>query len=1367
MGNRVLMLLASLLVSFTSYATQIPPALQDWQQWALGKQQNLLTCPRDLGNKTDQPNCAWSSALTLQRSADVLNFSASWQLFEPGKLLLPGSLELWPNAVTLNGKPAVVSDDNGAPVIFAAAGLWQVSGKISWQKQPDYLSVPVQYGIVTLDGQGQVVDDGEISLQNKAVAQEADSLTLSVFRRIRDGQPTELTSQILIEVAGQPREVTLPNVVPAGLVISSLSSELSSQLTAQGELKVKLLPGVWQLTFEAYAPPAQLSFVLPTRDDAYWPSQEMWFWLASNYGRSAELTGGSFTSLVPDHAPTEWTRLPAYVVNAGQTLELNVLQRGLNLSSENDVTLQRELWLDFTGKQWDFADTLTGSVQNIDRLAMAAPYRLDNVAIDDEPQTITQLSDSEYGLEIRSNQVNVKASGQLPRQAESKVLGWQMPVNQMNLTVNLPPASRLMAVWGADTDSGSWLSYWDIWHCFIVLALTIVVFKFIHRGLAALVFMALLLLLQEPNAHIGLLINVIVARLLVQYQPFSALKKLFHGYWLVSCVLFVIAVAAYSIFAIRTSLYPQLEQSRYQNMAAHISMQQAREDKDYAEEAYLASRAKMAVAERVKRVEVTGSRIALPSQEPELNVQVRQTGNGTPAWQWRQYRVSWQAPVSAEQSWQLWLLAGWQYVLFKLLGLLALLAVTALLAKRWFVGQTHTLWPSKQATALLTGLPVLLLSATMFVTPNSQASDLPNEQMLETLKNTLLEAPLCAPKCAQLQEGKLSITADTLTAELTFHSQQLSAVPLPHAEHWLIDRAQWQTGEAAMLTRRNGQLLVYTPSGISTLTLSGRLLPMPLHRVRFTETPKHLQIASLAGWQLSGLTDDRLQDDAITLQALAPQAKATPTASDNNAAVSVEAMRPLVLVNRYLRFNSRWQVRTVVRRLAPSIGTIAVSVPLLAQEQVQSDRWSVANGDLQLSMASDEQEVAWTSILTPEQRSALTLTASSDSRLVEVWSVEVDAQWHYQFSGVPVLSSGQTREFYPYAGEQLALNFAGLATATGTDFTVDSLDNQFEVGERSNQWQLKLSYRSSSAKLRSVPIADGYSLKQAEHDGQTVNLQVKDQQVFFTSIPGEHQLTLHFSQNQALTAVWQSPTLNWQTPTTNISTHVDFSGQRWLLWLNGPTLGPVVLYWGELLAYVLIALALTRAGFAPLQLWQWLLLGLGFSVNQWAPLVLLVIWFAAMTWAGKRADSQTVRQFQIGQVGLLLLSLLMLLSMIGAVPGSLLGLPDMAVQGNGSYGHSLHWFADKTAGALPQVTVLSVSVWWYKLLMLVWVLWFVSQGVSWWLWGWRKLTVHGFWREAPKSTPAPAATPEQASRSATEVLVSARPTQTDDDSPNR
>ncbi|MBA6250887.1 hypothetical protein [Colwellia sp. MB3u-55] len=173
------------------------------------------------------------------------------------------------------------------------------------------------------------------------------------------------------------------------------------------------------------------------------------------------------------------------------------------------------------------------------------------------------------------------------------------------------------------------------------------------------------------------------------------------------------------------------------------------------------------------------------------------------------------------------------------------------------------------------------------------------------------------------------------------------------------------------------------------------------------------------------------------------------------------------------------------------------------------------------------------------------------------------------------------------------------------------------------------------------------------------------------------------------------------------------SSQRWILSAKGPLLESAVLYWGELLAFILLALLVSRVNFSPLNTVSWIILGFGLSLSNWGVLMLMSLWFAAITASTYRPKNINRLSYNASQVLLYLLSIVAIVSLLLVVPASLLSSPSMGIEGNYSYGNHLQWFSDKSSGLLPQVSVVSISTIFYKGIMLVWVIWLSFAFLSW------------------------------------------------------
>jgi hypothetical protein len=130
----------------------------------------------------------------------------------------------------------------------------------------------------------------------------------------------------------------------------------------------------------------------------------------------------------------------------------------------------------------------------------------------------------------------------------------------------------------------------------------------------------------------------------------------------------------------------------------------------------------------------------------------------------------------------------------------------------------------------------------------------------------------------------------------------------------------------------------------------------------------------------------------------------------------------------------------------------------------------------------------------------------------------------------------------------------------------------------------------------------------------------------------------------------------------------------------------------------------------------------------------IAIFFFAMAFRKQHIKpANMVRwKFNFLQQSLLALTLICVASLLVSIPVGLLSSPDMQVVGNGSYGHFLKFFQDKVSNEqLPVVTVYSLPIWFYRVVMLAWSLWIATQLIGWGKWWFAGYSSHGTWLTKP------------------------------------
>jgi len=201
---------------------------------------------------------------------------------------------------------------------------------------------------------------------------------------------------------------------------------------------------------------------------------------------------------------------------------------------------------------------------------------------------------------------------------------------------------------------------------------------------------------------------------------------------------------------------------------------------------------------------------------------------------------------------------------------------------------------------------------------------------------------------------------------------------------------------------------------------------------------------------------------------------------------------------------------------------------------------------------------------------------------------------------------------------------------------------------------------------------------------------------------------------------------------------------RWVLWAAGPLRGPAVRFWTVLAVSILAAWLLGGLKLSPLSRLQWMLLALGLTQVHLAAAMVVVGWFFIIAWRGKKADAIPPWRFDLLQIFLAGFTLVALGILVAAVTAGLLGNPEMFIRGNGSSRTLLRWFEPRSGNELPLPSVVSVSVWFYRLLMLAWALWLAAALIRWLTWAWTQFSQGGCWKRPPRKPKSPPPLPPEA-----------------------
>ena len=429
--------------------------------------------------------------------------------------------------------------------------------------------------------------------------------------------------------------------------------------------------------------------------------------------------------------------------------------------------------------------------------------------------------------------------------------------------------------------------------------------------------------------------------------------------------------------------------------------------------------------------------------------------------------------------------------------------------------------------------------------------------------------------------------------------------------------------------------------------------------------------------------------------------------------------------------NLDWTVETRVERLAPEEGAFTLRLPLLPGEAVLTPGLEVRDEHVLLSMPAGEDIATWESSLDRVDR--LQWAAATGQPWVEQWDLIVSPTWHAEFSGTPPILPSEyvgglwVNQFLPRPGETIDIAIVRPAASVGATLAVDRVGVRTDFGQRVTNTTLEFGYRSSRGGRHEVRIPKDARVQSITVDDQPLSLRPDAGVLPLTLMPGAHAVTIAFSRDAGAGIVSRPPAIDLGVDGTNVRSTLMLGSNRWVLFAWGDGVGPAVLYWSELALFVIIAVLLGRIGQTPLRTRDWLFLGLGLSTFSWWVLLVFGAWLFIL--ARRSAwNVQSASRFNGLQIVLGALSIVVLIAVFSAIPFGLLGEPDMGIVPDPTLGQGLAWFTDRTDPKLTQPGVISVSIWFYKIAMLLWALWLSFALLRWLPWAWRQFSSHGLWR---------------------------------------
>lgn len=1320
-------------VATAAFAQQpaIPPDLKAWESWVMYGEE-FRRCPVRNGVGAMQAEafvCAWPGRMRVSVASGGGEFRQSWRIYADSWVALPGAGEHWPEDVRVDGSPAPAVERSGAPQLRLAVGEHTITGKFTWTRRPESLQLPATTALVDLSIDGRAITpielrSGRLWLGAVRAVTVPRALQVQVYRLLQDDIPLRLTTRLLLKVSGDAREELLARVLPEGFVPTATGSELPMRFEPDGRLRVQVRSGEHQLTIMARATPSASPIAVPEGEGA-WADEEIWSYGSNDRLRITALEGAPPIDPVQAGVPEDWRGVSAFRLPRGATVTIAERSRGLSSADAHRLSLQRNLWLTFDHDDFIAADHITGTMQQGWRLDMLAPYRLLNAKRTDEMMLITDGTDGRTGVEVRNADVNLTTLARVPRSDARAATGWDARFENVQTTLHLPPGHRLLAAWGVDDSPGAWLNQWRLLDLFLLMLAAAAAFRLLGWSGAALAAAVVLLTHHESGAPGWLWINLFIAIGLLRFVPEGRLRVWVNRYQFVSLVALGFVLISFGVEQYRLALHPQLmpaedvgEVYGIAPMTTEVQSVRLREPES-AQDAAVSAGAPMEMRESAPRLappSVSFSEAYRPQKlERYAPDAMLQTGPGIPNWSYLTYQLRWSGPVDEKQAVRLTIVPPLVLSLWRIVGLLAAAALLlSLLRLAYGVPRNWRLppWQSSAAAALL----VCVVASTFASRAQAQT---PDSALLDELKTRLSEPAECVPGCVEAVMATVIVDGDRLEVQMDVHAQASATLGIPQAgQQWIVERVIIDNRPSDAVARIADQLQLPLTPGVHRVVIDGRIAQAYEVALEFPTPPRRIAVRA-EGWDAAGINEGRLLNTSLQLTRRA-------TVETPARMAASQRFPPFVRIHRRAFMGLDWTVTTTVERLAPEEGAFTLRLPLLPGEAVLTPGLQVGDGGVLVSMPSGESSVGWESSLERIDRLHWA-AAASEQPWVEQWDVVVSPTWHAEFSGTPAILPTQhaggvwINQFLPRPGESLDLTVVRPAASAGETIAVDSAALMTRFGQRVAESTLQFSYRSSRGGRHDLKLPQDAQVTRVVADQQTLPLRPANGVLPLTLAPGQHSISVEFSRDDGVGILSRPPAVDLGAEGTNVRTVLSLPRDRWILFAWGGGVGPAIAYWGELALFVVIALALGRLRRTPLRTRDWLLLGIGLSTFSWWVLIVFGAWLFLLD---RRHDLRFEKRWQFNTAQLLLgaFSLAALGVLISAIPFGLLGEPDMGVRGD------LHWFMDRTASQLPQPFVISVSIWFYKLAMLLWALWLSFALLRWLPWAWRQYASQGLWR---------------------------------------
>ena len=1311
----------------------IPNSLQDWKAWVLDDVKDR-GCP--INFQTNKRLCSYPTEIEVHLNDDALSFKMMVAVFKNRQsIALPHAYQNWVKDVKVDGKEIAVLGSDKA-LLYLDEGEHTIEGNIIWREAPKYLQLPSNMALVTLYKNGLKIASPKVDAQSKLwLTQNQESsttkgtLSVSIYRKLIDGHPMKMQTNLHFRVSGKMRSVLLDGIVLDGFYPSKVSGNLDAKITKNKKLEVQIKAGEWVLNIDSFSPTNLFELHIPKHTFNYTNQETLSLQTNASY-RTIEIFNAQSIDPSLTNIPKEWKSLALYLLEEEKNLTIKELYKSAVQQQKNEFILKRKIWLDFDGLGYSIKDNIRANISKVKRLESVGILELGSVMVNSKPMLINTLQGSQQkGVELREQSLRIEASSRYENNISLlPINGWSEQFNKVTTELNLPPGWRIFASFGSDSQSEkSWIKEWNLMDIFLVLLLSISIYQLFGLKWSIPATFFLLTLWHEDGAPTLIWLWILAIVALIRVLDEGKIKKVLQVLFAIFSIFLILNILKFSVYKVRTTLYPQLENRPYISAILPSVIEQGRINKSSMnrEMEYDMYEQKINTHNygRTKNMMIPKKKQILLQNKIDPNAIV-QTGEGTPTWNWTQHTFYWQSTVGVNDTLKIWFITPMMTKILNILNILGMLFLVWMFLQAFFQTSMGNL---KERFFNEHSLKALLFISVMLLTPqNLKADEIPSTKLLNELKSKLLEAPTCLPNCATMERMNIFVKDDKLFVNMRISAGADISVPIiGNRNIWLPEKVSINESDKSYLKLdKQGDLWVMLRKGVHKVELSGTIKGLNQIMLSSRLSIHNLTTKQSDLWKIN--SDNKSYIELINLDKKSTQSREK----------TKSAIEPMVEVTRTFYFGLRWYVETEVKLLNNIDKPYALHYNLLENESVLNKEIEVNGKQAILHLRNSHRVYQWRSSLaiTPQ----LILKSSNKNQVIERWKMDISSMWNMTYSGVE--SEKQVAQnnllmptFRPWKGESLTLNLEPIKAVKGESLTIESSNLDITQSQRYRDLTLTIKLQSSRAGQHIIALENVKELSSVKIDRVDYFLKINNNQL---SIPlkGKTQtVVIKWKEEAGTQNIYNFSKIDLNKESVNSKLSLNLPQNRWILWTDGPLLGPAVLLWGVLLSVFIFALILGRVKNSPLKFRDWLLLGMGVSTSSIIIMLPIVAWIFLLRAKEQKGEALQGKMRNFTQVLIVIFTVVALGTIIGAVSVGLLGNPDMMIEGNSSYGFHLNWYSDRITESLEQPVVISVSMWYYRGLMLLWAIWISFSLINWLKWSWGIFSAGDMWVSKAKN----------------------------------